>query len=128
MKRRQLSGEIEKFQGYGRELGYPTANIRNDTLQKDGVYFGYADMGDFHNHPALIFVGTPTTVGDIVRRVEAHLLDIPDKDYYGKTLHLDLDYFHRKNETFETIAELKEAMHEDEKQARAWFKSQSFYS
>lgn len=128
MKRRQLSGEIEKFQGYGRKLGYPTANIRCDTLQKDGVYFGYADLGEFRSHPALIFVGTPTTVGDVVRRVEAHLLDIPDKDYYGKILHLDLDYFHRKNETFETIAELKEAMHDDEKQARAWFKSQTFYS
>ena len=128
MKNRQLSGTVEKFQGNGRKLGYPTANIRSDTVQKDGVYFGFADLGEYRRHPALIFVGTPTTVGDIVRRVEAHLIDIPDKDYYGKTINLDLDYYHRSNKTFETIAELKEAMAEDEKQARTWFKSQNFFS
>lgn len=127
MSRRQLNGVVEKFQGYGRKLGYPTANIRCDTVLKDGVYFGFADLGNYKNNPALIFIGTPTTVGDVVRRVEAYLLDIPDQDYYGKTLHLDIDYFHRHNQTFETIAELKEAIHDDELKGRQWFKSQNYY-
>lgn len=111
-----------QFAGNGRKFGYPTANIETETDLKDGVYFGLADLGAYAKQPALIFIGTPTTVGDTGRRVEAHLLDIVDKDYYGEQLSLDILYFHRPNQTFSSIDELLVAMKDDETTARRWFK------
>lgn len=121
----KISGITERFVGNGRALGYPTANLSAQVALPDGVYFGYADMGEYVHHPALIFVGTPTTMGDTTRRVEAHLLDIPDKDYYDLRLELDVRYFHRSNLTFGSINELTVAMKADEAAARKWFKSRT---
>ncbi len=121
MKPVKITGVVTRFKGNGRKLGYPTANIRSDTESTDGVYFGFADMAEFSKHPAVIFVGTPTTVGDKDRRVEAHLLDIPDKDYYDENLVLRLEYYHRPNKTFKDIEKLKQVIADDDASARQWF-------
>src|SRR2546430_2613557 len=102
----ELSGTVLAYKGNGRKLGYPTANINVPTDLVDGVYFGFADLQNFKDQPALIFVGTPTTMGDTERRVEAHLLDIPDADYYGQKLTLRIVLYHRPNRTFESVAAL----------------------
>lgn len=120
----KLQGIVVRFAGNGRKLRYPTANITTDTSLKDGVYFGTANLDSYINQPALIFIGTPTTVGDSGRRVEAHLLDVADKDYYDQDLALDILHFHRSNQTFESVDELLEAMKGDEATARQWFKKQ----
>jgi riboflavin kinase / FMN adenylyltransferase len=117
----RLSGEVKHYAGHGREFGYPTANIAAETDLADGVYFGRADLGDYRQNPALVFIGTPTTVGDTVRRVEAHLLDIPDRDHYGERLDLDVLRYWRANITFGSVKELLAAMKNDETAGRAWF-------
>lgn len=121
----KLSGIVVRFKGNGRQFGYPTANIRVATDLADGVYFGYADLAGYAQHPAVIFIGTPTTVGDTERRLEAHLLDIPDQDYYDQNLRLQLQHYHRPNETFASVAELLEVMKADDQAARAWFMQHS---
>lgn len=120
-----LSGTVCAFSGNGRRLGYPTANMNLDTSLADGVYLGFANLNGFHNNPALIFIGTPTTVGDTARRVEAHLLDIDDRDYYRMELTLVVTYFLRPNQTFDSVDELVVAMHQDEAAARQWFSEKS---
>jgi riboflavin kinase/FMN adenylyltransferase len=117
----KIQGIITAFQGNGRKFGYPTANLRVATDLTDGVYFGYADLTSYQRQPAIIFIGTPTTVGDTERRVEAFLLDIPDKDYYDLALTLYIYEFHRPNQTFESIDDLLIAMKADEQAARKWF-------
>lgn len=117
-----IKGLTVRFAGNGRKLGYPTANLKIDTTLADGVYFGTANLNTYIDQPALIFIGTPTTVGDTERRVEAHLLDITDEDYYGLELELDILYFHRPNQTFDSVDELTVAMNNDESTARKWFK------
>ncbi len=116
-----IIGKVERFAGNGRKLGYPTANLSVSTNLSDGVYFGFANLTQYANHPALIFVGTPTTMGDKVRRIEAYLLDITDKDYYGEKLELKIEHFHRPNQTFKNVQELKTAMKQDEIAGRRWF-------
>lgn len=116
----QLSGVVTPYKGNGRKLGYPTANIATATQLADGVYFGKASLGDFIDHPAIIFIGTPTTVGDTERRVEAHILDAPDIDYYGQLLHLTLMVYYRGNQTFASVDLLVETMKQDEAAAREW--------
>ncbi len=117
----KMEGKVTRFKGNGRKLGYPTANVKIDTDLKDGVYFGLADLAEWKHHPALIFVGVPTTMGDKDRRVEAHLLDIPDRDYYERKLQLEIQHFHRSNQKFESIDQLMKAMKTDEAIARQWF-------
>jgi riboflavin kinase/FMN adenylyltransferase len=123
-----LSGVVTRYKGNGRQLGYPTANISSNTDLQDGVYFGYADLADYTNQPALIFIGVPTTMGDTVRRVEAYLLDIPDQDYYGQIITIRIQYFHRHNKTFETLEALIVAMHADEAAARDWHSTHSAHN
>lgn len=120
-----IEGEVKQFNGKGRQLGYPTANLMTDTDLDDGVYFGHADLIGYKNQPALIFVGVPTTMGDTERRVEVHLLDIPDEDYYEENLTATLEYYHRPNETFANAEELLVVMKDDEAKARVWVSSGS---
>jgi riboflavin kinase/FMN adenylyltransferase len=125
MKPIAVSGTVARFNGKGRQLGYPTANLATETDARDGVYFGFADLAGFTNHPSLIFVGIPTTLGDKERRVEAYLLDIPDKDYYDQPLSLTLEHYHRPNKTFPSIDELLAVIKADETAARRWFRRQA---
>lgn len=120
--RAKLQGTTKRFSGNGRKLGYPTANIKTSTDLKDGVYFGYADLGKHSHRPAILFIGTPTTVGDTDRRVEAHLLDVSDEDYYGHELKVEFRHYHRPAKTFDSIHELMAAMKSDEAAARKWFR------
>lgn len=121
---KHLSGTVTPYKGNGRKLGYPTANISSNTDLADGVYFGFTDMAAYQHHPTIIFIGTPTTVGDTERRVEAHLFDIPDRDYYGEEITMDIEHYHRPNQTFDSIDELLKVMKTDEATARDWFAKQ----
>lgn len=121
MKPVRLEGKVKKYSGNGRKLGYPTANISADNNLANGVYFGYATLGKYKNNPAMIFIGTPTTIGDTEHRIEAHLFDIKDDDYYGETITIQINYFHRENQTFDTIQDLENAMRSDEAAARKRF-------
>lgn len=123
-----LGGTVTPFKGNGRRLGFPTANFKTDTALTDGVYFGFANLGKFRGHPAIIFIGTPTTLWDVGRRVEAFLIDIPDRDYYGLELSVEIRAHHRSNKTFDTIEELVQVMKSDEVAAREWFKKHSLES
>ncbi len=118
----RLSGLVTRFKGDGRRLGYPTANITTQTDLEDGVYFGWAELGEIKHQPAMIFIGTPTTMGESVRRVEAHLLDIPDQDYYNLPLRLTIQFYHRPNQDFENVEKLIQAIQADETTARQLFK------
>lgn len=115
-----VQGIVTQFKGNGRQFGYPTANITVETDHADGIYFGYADLGPYVARPALIFIGVPITVGDTARRVEVHVLDIPDQDYYGEHMAVHIAHFHRPNEKFADVDTLLAAMAADEAAGRAW--------
>lgn len=109
----ELEGLTERFSGDGRKLGYPTANIRPKTKLEDGVYAGTASLRNYMDKLAMIFIGTPTTMGDTDRRTEVYLFGIPDKDYYGLKLSCTLNHYLRPNYTFQSAAELKQVMDDD---------------
>lgn len=116
-----LEGTVKRFKGNGRKLGYPTANIDTHTALLDGIYFGFADLHGYTHHPSIIFIGTPTTVGDTGRRVEAHLIDVANRDYYDLPLTITLQHYHRPNQTLSSVDELLIIMRKDEATARQWF-------
>ena len=115
-----LSGTVTPYKGDGRKLGYPTANIAVTTDLQDGVYFGVADLADYHRQAAMIFIGVPETMGEQARRLEAHLIGIEDRDYYGHELTVELLHFHRPNQKFDSIQTLMEAIRQDEIDGQDW--------
>lgn len=117
----RLEGIVQRFAGNGRKLGYPTANIDIACDLDDGIYFGFADLDEYKNHPSLIFIGTPVTMGDKVRRVEAHLLDIPDIDHYDQKITLHVKHFWRPNKKLSSVDELIEVIKNDDVAAHEWF-------
>ncbi|MEP7041172.1 MAG: bifunctional riboflavin kinase/FMN adenylyltransferase [Chloroflexota bacterium] len=91
-----LEGTVVLGDRRGRELGFPTANLRFDYLPAmplPGVYAGRvteAGSGVAAGHPALISIGTrPTFHDDAAVLVEVHLLDF-DGDLYGVLLGVEL--------------------------------------
>jgi riboflavin kinase/FMN adenylyltransferase len=105
----------------GRALGYPTANLAPDLeglVPGDGVYAGWATIGE-DRFPAAISVGNnPTFDGVPEKRVEAHLLD-QDLDLYGRTIEVSFVEYVRGMLKFSDVTELISQMALDLDRVRA---------
>lgn len=118
-----FQGLVVRGAGRGRDLGFPTANVRIDDADKllpaEGVYaaFGLVDgtsiPGLLHLGPRPTFPGEPPTV-------ELHLLDWSG-DLYGREIVVQLCAYIRGISRFASVGELVAAMHEDERAGRAIF-------
>ena len=120
-----LQGTVVEGDHRGRELGYPTANLRFDyvpAMPPLGVYTGRVGVpqrGVGPGHPALVSIGTRPTFHDRGQvLVEVHLLDY-DGDLYGAVLELELLHRLRDERRFGSADELVTQMHRDEADARA---------
>jgi riboflavin kinase/FMN adenylyltransferase len=120
-----LEGTVVDGDHRGRELGYPTANLRFayiPALPPRGVYTGRVSVperGVGPGHPALVSIGTRPTFHDQGRLlVEVHLLDY-DGDLYGALLELELLHRLREELRFTSADELVSQMHRDEADARS---------
>lgn len=124
-----ITGIVRPHKGNGRKFGYPTANIPCDADLDEGVFVGYTSLSlgelQYVNTPSIIFVGAPSTLHETNKRLETHLLDIPDTDLYGAMVVVHIAEKLRTNQTFESIEKLIEQMKQDEVDAREWFEKQS---
>jgi riboflavin kinase/FMN adenylyltransferase len=91
-----LEGIVVAGDHRGRDLGFPTANLRFEYLPAmpaNGIYAGRiteAGIGVAGGHPALISIGTrPTFHDDAAVLAEVHLLDF-EGDLYGVRLGVEL--------------------------------------
>jgi riboflavin kinase/FMN adenylyltransferase len=119
-----LEGTVVEGDHRGRELGYPTANLRfgyTPAMPPRGIYTGRVAVPERNvgpGHPALVSIGVrPTFHHEGQLLVEVHLLDF-DGDLYGATLELDLHERLRDERRFADASALVEQMHADEAQAR----------
>lgn len=99
----------------GRLLGFPTANLQNESIEgmppRDGVYAGWMRDGSCI-YPAAISIGTNPTFAGSERSVEAHALDVI-LDLYHKSITIEFVQLVRSVEMFESVALLIEQMHLD---------------
>ena len=105
----------------GRLLGYPTANLAPDLegfVPGDGVYAGWATIGEDRFAAAISVGNNPTFDGVPEKRVEAHLVD-QDLDLYGRTIEVAFVEFVRGMVKFSTVDELIVQMGKDLEQVRA---------
>ncbi len=111
-----LRGEVVRGEGRGRQLGFPTANLRLEEERKAlpafGVYGGEARIGD-DRFPAVGNIGLrPTFAGEKIPSVEIHLRGI-DEDLYGKELGFELRRFIRPEKAFDSGESLRRQIAED---------------
>ena len=125
----RLDGVVERGDQRGRELGYPTANLRTEhwaAVPADGVYAGRVvlldEWGRTLDAPALgtaaISVGTNPTFDVRQRRVEAFVLDFAG-DLYGANIGVEFVERLRGMERYDGVEALVAQMDLDVQQTRA---------
>jgi riboflavin kinase/FMN adenylyltransferase len=118
-RRYRISGVVETGAQRGRQLGFPTANIKPDprrALPADGVYAAVVPL-DGVEHRAVANLGSRPTFKEGERLLEVHLLDT-QADLYDKPL--DVDFVDRLRDTrrFDSIDALREQIARDADAAR----------
>ena len=115
----RIDGIVVRGAGRGRQLGYPTANVRSErhvAVPADGIYAGWAVLRG-QRLPAAISVGTNPTFEGKDRTVEAYILDF-DEDIYGVELGVEFVERIRGMEKFDRVSDLIEQMGRDVEKAR----------
>ena len=113
-----LLGEVVPGEKRGRELGYPTANLKphpEKLLPQEGVYAGTVFL-EKKVYKALINVGAKPTFGDFVPGVEVHLLGFTGK-LYGETLKINLIKRIRDIKVFPSPSHLSKQLEKDKEKA-----------
>ncbi len=114
-----LRGVVVKGKGRGRQLGFPTANLRidpNRVLPARGVYAVGVAKGSLRAK-AVANVGSRPTFGGQEVGVEVHLLDY-EGDLLGEMLHIDFMQRLRPERRFKSEASLRSAIVDDVGNAR----------
>jgi len=120
----ELTGEVLRGDRRGREIGYPTANIRpHELIPADAVYAGRAHLPDGRMMAAAVHVGPRATFNDPRRTVEAYLLDWngPVREgtpEYGWPMRIEVVAWLRDQAKFDSLAELVRQIERDVARAR----------
>jgi riboflavin kinase/FMN adenylyltransferase len=118
-----LEGEVVRGERKGRELGFPTANVRigdaHKMLPMEGVYAAWGWVRG-ERLPGLLHLGPRPTFEGFAPTVELHLLDWSG-DLYGERIRVEVAHHLRGIEKFDSAGALVAAMREDEAAGRAYF-------
>lgn len=111
-------GTVVHGQARAREMGYPTANIKeinkNKLLPANGVYFVKSEI-DGELLYGMANIGTrPTLTNDIEETLEVNYFNF-DKDIYDKEVRVHFINFIRKEKKFKSVDDLISQIKEDEK-------------
>jgi len=111
-----IRGQVVKGYGRGRDLGFPTANIKppQDFLLPDGVYAGFAKMG-MQVYQAAINIGRSPTFSGKDRRIEVHFLGFRG-DLYRRPLQIHVLERVREERQFFDEQELIQRIRQDTRQ------------
>jgi riboflavin kinase/FMN adenylyltransferase len=111
-----LSGKIIKGKGLGRQLGYPTANLRiKETyklIPKNGAYVIKSHLKGREVY-GMMNIGYNPTVDGEKQSIEIHFLDF-EEDLYNQNLQVNILEWIREEQKFNTLDELKEQLHKDQ--------------
>jgi riboflavin kinase/FMN adenylyltransferase len=113
----EVRGVVERGDGRGRQLGFPTANVAvgaDICLPADGIYAGWFRRPDGERHPAAISLGTRPTFYDHggARLLEAYLLDFAG-DLYDEPVAVTFHTRIRDDLRFDSVDALVAQMDRD---------------
>jgi riboflavin kinase/FMN adenylyltransferase len=117
-----IDGEVVAGDGRGRQLGFPTANLRtgNEMVPPHGVYATIARTAE-GLHPSVTNIGVrPTFGGGGAPGIETHLLH-GGRDLYGAHLRLYFVQRLRDEQAFGSAEALRARLEQDCREARVLF-------
>jgi len=120
-----LNGNVVNGKQLGGKIGYPTANIdvkeNYKLIPKTGVYV-VKSIIDQKIVFGMMNIGNRPTVGGNHQTIEVHFFDF-NQDLYGKNLTIELIYFLRDENKFDSIDALIHQIKNDEEIARDYIKN-----
>jgi riboflavin kinase/FMN adenylyltransferase len=110
---------VERGDGRGHDLGYPTANVLLGRYQRPahGIYAVRVRLDDGSEHSGVASFGTRPTFEGRDEVLETYVFDWQG-DLYGRRIEVDLIAYIRPEAKFDSIDALVERMREDEAEAR----------
>jgi riboflavin kinase/FMN adenylyltransferase len=112
-----LAGKIVEGKKIGRELGFPTANIKPSDRYKlipgNGVYAVEVAVGA-ERYPGMLSIGLNPTINEANRKrsIEVHIFDF-DENIYGSEIRVIFRERLRDEKKFENLELLREQMRDD---------------
>jgi len=115
-----IGGRVMRGKQLGRELGFPTANLRfgGKIPALSGIYATWVHGVGAAPRASVSSLGTRPTVAGVEPLLEAHLFDF-DGDLYGRRIRVEFVAKLRDELKFPNLQTLTEQMHRDADQARA---------
>lgn len=115
----RLNGTVVHGDKRGKEIGFPTANIKpehvNKIIPKDGVYAVNIRI-DEKWYGGMMNIGTRPTFEGSVQTLEVHIFDF-DEDIYGKEIQVRFINRIRDEKKFDGKEDLIDQLKEDKKRA-----------
>lgn len=119
-----LTGTIVHGKGIGKDLGFPTANLRiaenYKLIPKSGVYVVKSRLLDREVF-GMMNIGSNPTVGGKGQHIEINFFDI-DEDLYGKKIQVCLLEYLRAEQKFDSLEVLKTQLAKDRENALKFLK------
>ncbi len=118
-----LSGRVAHGQKLGRQLGYPTINIKmgDKTLIVKGIFAVRVTGIDNRVLEGVASIGTRPTVAGVDTILEVYILDF-DQDVYGYSVEVEFLHKIRDEQKFDSLEELSEHIGRDTENAIAYFR------
>ena len=117
----EIKGDVVKGRGRGRQIGFPTINLRTDfaLIPKQGVYISEVQWQG-KRYPSVTNIGYSPTFGENEFSIETYLLDFKGEAYGEKVSVL---FLHRLRDEmkFGSVEELKTRIGADVQTAREYF-------
>lgn len=105
-----ISGKVIHGQKIGKELGFPTANLKvlekYKQLPPDGIYAVFVRV-DQEKHQGMLYIGKrPTLKNTADTSIEVNIFDFKE-DIYGKDIQLEIVMYIRDDRSFDDLETLR---------------------
>ncbi len=126
-RRLRISGRVVRGAALGRQLGWPTANLRFGAQPPPmrGIFNVLVHGLGRVPRPGVASLGTRPTVNGIETLLETYLLDF-EGDLYGRHIDVELLAWQRPEVNFDGVEALSRQIAADVAAARAWFEHHGY--
>ena len=119
-----IYGAVEQGKHLGRRLGFPTANIAPERIERglprNGVYAAAFWLdGDARAWPGMLNQGTHPTAPEGHPTIEVHVIGLSG-DIYGRSVRVEYLRFLRPERRFESLEALTRQLARDREQVLDW--------